>query len=156
VPTRAAPTPETDAELAALADAWETFVRAHRRARDRRRKRDTGDGLTLSQYSLIRPLLDERAGLPPGRLAELGAVTPASATGMLDGLEAAGLVERTRAGADRRSVTVRLTPAGRRLAQRKYRELDAQRRRFFAGLDPSERPQTERTLRQLAELMEQL
>lgn len=143
----------TETTLGSLADAWEGFVTAHRRARVR--TRDAAHGPTLAQYELVRPLLDED-GMPVGRLADLAGVAAASATGMLDGLERASIVSRSRSSSDRRCVTVALTAAGRDQIERKHRDIDAKRRQFFAELAPSEREQTERTLRRLATLIGEL
>jgi len=146
--------PELDPALAGVAEAWETFVRALRYARAR--NRDRSHGLSLSQYELLRPLLDQPEGMPAGRLAEYAGVTAASATGALDGLQDAGVVERTRTGQDRRQVTISLTDAGREQLEHKHLDLDGKRRVFFATLAPEEREQAERTLRHLAELIEEL
>ena len=146
--------PELDPELAGVAEAWESFVRALRYARAR--NRDRSYGLSLSQYELVRPLLDQEEGIPVGRLAELAGVTAATATGTLDGLHAAGVIERTRPEHDRRSVTISLTATGREQAEGKHRDLDGKRRLFFATLAQDEREQAERTLRHLAELIEHL
>jgi DNA-binding MarR family transcriptional regulator len=145
---------EFDPELAGVAEAWEGFVRALRYARAR--NRDRSYGLSLSQYELVRPLLDQDQGIPVGQLAELAGVTAATATGTLDGLHAAGVVERARPDDDRRRVTISLTVEGREQAERKHRDLDRKRRLFFASLAEDERVQAERTLRHLADLIEQL
>jgi DNA-binding MarR family transcriptional regulator len=146
--------PALDPGLAGVAEAWENFVRALRYARAR--NRDRSHGLTLSQYELLRPLLDETEGIPVGRLAEYAGVTAASATGALDALEDAGVVDRTRPLHDRRHVTISLTAAGREQVERKHLDLDGKRRLFFATLAPAEREQAERTLRHLADLIEVL
>jgi DNA-binding MarR family transcriptional regulator len=146
--------PELDPALAGVAEAWETFVRAMRHARAR--NRDRSHGLSLSQYELLRPLLDQAEGMPAGRLAEYAGVTAASATGALDALENAGVVERTRAEHDRRHVTISLTTGGREQLEHKQQDLDGKRRVFFATLAPDERDQAERTLRHLAALIEEL
>lgn len=146
--------PELDPEVAGVAEAWESFVRALRYARAR--NRDRSHGLTLSQYELLRPLLDQTDGIPVGRLAEFAGVTAASATGALDALHDAGVVKRTRPQHDRRHVTISLTTAGRKQVERKHLDLDGKRRVFFATLAPEEREQAERTLRHLAALIEEL
>lgn len=51
-------------------------------------------------------------GITPKELARQLGVTPGSATGIVDRLETAGLVIRAPHPRDRRSVIVRLTPAG--------------------------------------------
>ncbi|MHB1475343.1 MAG: MarR family winged helix-turn-helix transcriptional regulator [Dermatophilaceae bacterium] len=61
--------------------------------------------------------LDESEELTPTQLAQLLGITTASVTGMVDHLEAAGFVYRTRSTVDRRSLLLRLTPAGERAIQ---------------------------------------
>ncbi len=141
------------AQLKRLNEAWERFIAAVRRTRAR-----TGgseDGLTLSQYELIKPL-SSGGPMAIGRLAERIGVAPATATQILDNLERGGLVQRARSAADRRTVTVALTDGGRRALERKRRGLVDQRRRLFENLEPEERAQAERVLRHLAEIMEEL
>ena len=142
----------TPAQLKRLNEAWERFIAAVRRTRARARGLE--DGLSLSQYELIKPLTS--GGQPVGRLAERIAVAPATGTQILDGLERDGLVERSRTAADRRTVHVTLTEQGRRALERKRRALVDQRRRLFENLEPEERDQAERVLRHLAEIMEEL
>lgn len=142
----------TPPQLERLNEAWERFLAAVRRTRAR--VGGSEDGLSLSQYELIRPLSSGR--LPIGRLAERTGVAPATATQILDSLERDGFVERSRTAADRRTVNVTLTQQGRRAVERKRRRLVDQRRRLFENLEPEERGQTERVLRHLAEIMEDL
>ncbi|MBD3176591.1 MAG: MarR family transcriptional regulator [Armatimonadia bacterium] len=59
-----------------------------------------------------------RDGLAPSEIAERAQVTRATVTGLIDGLEADGLVERRPSIDDRRRILVQLTPAGRRLMGR--------------------------------------
>lgn len=92
-------------------------------------------------------------GLPVSRLAERFGIASASATQMIDALERNGIVARDRSAADRRTVTVTLTPEGRGMVERKRRALSAQRRHFFENLEPEERASTERVLRHLAQLI---
>jgi MarR family transcriptional regulator, organic hydroperoxide resistance regulator len=139
-------------ELSRLTDAWDEFIVAVRRNRARSGALDRG--LSLSQYQFARPLLS--GSLPSGRLAERFGIAPATATQIIDGLEREGLVERSRAPGDRRCVTITLTGKGRRAIERKRRLLSEQRRRLFEGLAPEERPQAERVLRHLAQVMHEL
>ncbi len=53
-------------------------------------------------------LLQLHGPLTPGRLAELSGLTTGTVTGVLDRLERAGFVRRTRDGGDRRKVLVEL------------------------------------------------
>jgi DNA-binding MarR family transcriptional regulator len=73
--------------------------------------------------------LAESQELTPTQLAQLLGITTASVTVLVDHLEAAGFVYRTRSTADRRSLLLRLTPAGAVAMQRvneQYRAAIAQ------------------------------
>ena len=93
-----------------LADAVQQLSR---RLRHGTRQRLAPLGLTPGQGRALSVL--EQAG-GPMRMAELAEalrVVPRSATGVIEGLEEAGLVRRDTDPADRRSVLVSLTDAGR-------------------------------------------
>lgn len=70
--------------------------------------------LSLAQYRVL-GFLDDTASAPAGSLAEALAVSRPSITGLIDGLVARGLVERTADETDRRCVRHTLTRSGRRL-----------------------------------------
>jgi DNA-binding MarR family transcriptional regulator len=140
-------------DLAHLAEAWDAFFVAVRRARSRSGERE--EGLTLSQYELLRPLTGSD-GMPSGKLAEIAGVAAASATQMLDRLEQAGVIERSHSPGDRRIVTITLTAEGRRKLERKHRQIADQRRRFFGSFPPEERRQTERLLRYLTQVISEV
>jgi DNA-binding MarR family transcriptional regulator len=92
-----------------LADAVQQLSR---RLRHGARERLAPLGLTPGQGRALSAL--ERAG-GPVRMAELAdalRVVPRSATGVVEGLQEAGLVRRETDPADRRSVLVSLTDAG--------------------------------------------
>jgi DNA-binding MarR family transcriptional regulator len=91
---------------------WTVFHRSRARMRDALGEHD----LTPRQAMVLRAVA-ARDGLSPGQLADLSGVTPATATGILDGLEARGLLRRARRPEDRRGVRIVLTPAGRRLSR---------------------------------------
>jgi len=133
--------------------AWDAFVLAVRRAQAR--GPGPGEGLSLSQYLLLRPLLEHR-GLPLGALAEEAGVAPATATRVVDRLQRAGLVRRARSRADRRAVRVSLTRTGQDEVRRKATVLSDQRHRLYVRLPPDERAASERLLRHLAELLGEL
>ena len=70
-------------------------------------------GLSLGRFTLLMTLLREEGHrLKPSVLAERAGVTRATVTGLLDGLEARGVVRRTAHPEDRRSLLVELTPEG--------------------------------------------
>ena len=93
-----------------LADAVQMLSR---RLRHGAKQRLAPLGLTPGQSRALSVL--ERAGRPVrmAELAEALRVVPRSATGVVDGLVEAGLVERGADPANRRSVLVGLTEAGR-------------------------------------------
>ena len=136
-----------------FADAWDAFVVAVRRAQARGQK--PSEGLTLPQYYLLEPL-GKVPALPLCELAERAGIAAPTATRIIDGLEREGTLDRERSPEDRRTVLVSLTPKGQRVLKRKHRELTERRQRLYEQLDPTEREQSERLLRHLAELLGQL
>lgn len=77
-------------------------------------------GLTWETFSLIATL--RRSGPPfalrPTDIYRQSLLTSGTVTKRIDNVERMGLVERIRDGKDRRSIVVRLTPAGRAAADR--------------------------------------
>ena len=88
-------------------------------------------GLSLPQLFLIGGL-KETGPIPVSRWVELVGSSPSAATGLLDGLEAAGFLARSHDPLDRRQVLIALTPQGQRLSFRLYTEM---RRSFTAYCD---------------------
>jgi DNA-binding MarR family transcriptional regulator len=76
-------------------------------------------GLSQGRFLLLM-LLNRRkdASATPADLAEQAGVTRATVTGLLDGLEGDGLVERTHRKDDRRMVDVRITKKGQTLLEK--------------------------------------
>ena len=74
-------------------------------------------GFTGPQLWALKNLLRD-GPLTPGQLAVSLAVDQSSVSGLLKRLEQKGLITRTRAAEDLRSVRIHLSPAGRTLAQR--------------------------------------
>jgi DNA-binding MarR family transcriptional regulator len=71
-------------------------------------------GITTGEWSALRVLWMQE-GLTQVELATQMRVEKASLTGVLNGLEAKGLIARRRNRHDRRKINLRLTAAGRRL-----------------------------------------
>ena len=142
-------------ELARFGAAWDEFFGAVRRAKGRAAREAGAGALTLSQYQLLAALgeLHER---PVGELAEAVGVAPPTATRMVDCLERTDIVERRNSTEDRRVVTVRLTPHGRRLLRQKQELVSEKRRTLWLSLSPEEREQAEHLLRRLADIVEEL
>lgn len=106
-------------------------------------------GLTYGQARLLR--LVEEAGQPL-RMADIAArleVVPRAVTSMVDGVEEAGLVSRRPDPADRRSVLVELSPAGRRLLRHVAAARAESARQVLGVLDETQRAQLLGLLRTL-------
>jgi MarR family transcriptional regulator, organic hydroperoxide resistance regulator len=140
-------------DAVAFSAALEDFFRASRRARARLQP---GAEMSLAQLHLIEPLLESGDALPVGALASAAGVSPPTATRMLDCLERAGLVERSRREGDRRVVLVALTPAGLRAAAHEHELAHERRRQIFESLTPTERRGAARLLSRLAAAIEDL
>lgn len=73
-------------------------------------------GLSSARFGILSMLLNGgEDGVAPSELADEGGVTRATVTGLLDGLEKDGLVERIKHPDDRRMLRVHLTEKGRQL-----------------------------------------
>ena len=105
-------------------------------------------GMRGGEFDVLTAL--RRAGPAiPSDLADALMMSRSGMTKRLDGLEAAGLVERTLDPADRRSFVVALTENGRRLIDEALTEHAANMGRMAAGLSARERATLEKALRTL-------
>jgi DNA-binding MarR family transcriptional regulator len=104
--------------------------------------------LTDAQYSLLFCLRDE-SELSLRDLADAADLSPASVTEMLEGLAAAGLVQRQRSDRDRRVVFTSLTEGGRGLVEER-------RARFEPRLRAALEPFSERDLLTAAAVLDRL
>jgi DNA-binding MarR family transcriptional regulator len=144
----------TDLQLASFATAFEDFVRAAKRARARV---EPDAALTTSQYDLLCPLAggDETA-LGLRELARAAGVSAPTATRMIDGLAARGMVTREPAADDKRAVRIALTAEGRAAVGERRERLQARRRALFDQLSPSERRAAAKVLARLATAYEEV
>jgi DNA-binding MarR family transcriptional regulator len=111
-----------------------TMAAARRlRGRDTQRPGELG----FAQYHLLFGL-HEHSELSTGDLAATAELTPATATQMLDVLDAMGLVTRRRSSADRRIVMCSLTEEGRRRITARRAELERRWREMLAGFSAEE------------------
>jgi DNA-binding MarR family transcriptional regulator len=90
-----------------------------------------------AQYSLLFCLRD-RDQLPTSELALAGDLSPASATELLDGLEAQGFVKRIRSVSDRRVVLTSLTDRGRELVEEHHARFEPKFRAALAEFSEEE------------------
>ncbi len=115
------PTPMAEALMrdaaTELGRAFKGCVGAVRRLRGR--ETQVHGELSDAQYGLLFGLRESEP-LPTSELACLADLSPATATGMLDGLAAAGLVTRVRSERDRRVVLTALTERGQSLVAERH------------------------------------
>jgi DNA-binding MarR family transcriptional regulator len=108
-------------------------------------------GLTWEAFSMIVTL--RRSGQPyelrPTDILNESLLTSGAVTNRIDRVEEKGLVERIRTKGDRRSYSIRLTPAGKRLADKAIKD-------HVAGLKESLNVLSEQEQRQLAYLLSKL
>ncbi|MEW5863150.1 MAG: MarR family transcriptional regulator [Pseudomonadota bacterium] len=101
-------------------------------------------GLSPGRVGLL-VLIDANPGVTQSRLAEAVRRDRSTMVGVLDQLEARGLIERRR-GADRRTNGLWLTRAGRTLLARALKRIAAHERRIAARLTAAERRELLRLL----------
>lgn len=94
-------------------------------------------GLSPGRVGLL-VYIDANPGVTQSRLAEAVDRDRSTMVGVLDALEARGLLERRR-GTDRRTNGLRLTRAGRTLLARALRAIERHERRIAARLSAAER-----------------
>lgn len=121
--------PERRAAGEQLSRSFKGALAALRRMRGR--ESHGPDELSDAQYGVLFCLRDAPA-LSAGEIALAADLSPASATEMLEGLAAAGLVTRERSQRDRRIVLSALTERGRELTERRRARFEP---RFRAALE---------------------
>lgn len=131
------------------------LVRVVRRVRGDVSRHAPGATLSLSQFHLLDALYD-KGTLRVNEIAEAAEVAPPTATRMLAGLAAKGIVDRVPASDDHRAVNVTLTAAGRLLMAEKRARVHDNQRRTYEGLQPHERDHARVLLDRLADLIDTL
>ena len=95
-------------------------------------------GLTTMQFAaLVR--LDQQGAMSQNHLGRVASMDAATAKGVVGRLEALGLVARRADPADKRRLTVEITPAGQALVGRTYAPAVTAMEEGLAPLSPSER-----------------
>lgn len=100
-------------------------------------RRLADNGLTAARGEIIW-LLHRRGRLTQRELSDVLNCTPRNVTGLVDALEEAGFVARTRHPTDRRAVLVSLTARGERLAAGWGADRDDGTAQLFAGTSSAE------------------
>jgi len=106
------------------------------------------EGMSFGQMVLLRVLV-QKGKASPKELAEALSVTTGNVTGLLDKLEAAGLVTRTRSAKDRRVVHIELTAKARQRFRKVQRAAVDMLSEAFEGW-------TQPQITQLQDLLERL
>lgn len=100
-----------------------------------RRRLRTRFGITLARFDFLAQLYRHPDGLRMNALSRYLMVTGGNVTGLTDELVKAGLVARDEDAADRRSVRVSLTRAGRRVFERMAAEHERWLVELMGGVD---------------------
>ncbi|WP_431047737.1 MarR family winged helix-turn-helix transcriptional regulator [Roseateles sp. L2-2] len=121
---------------------WLRLLACTTRIEDQIRQRLRNDfGTTLPRFDLLAQLERSPDGLTMRELSQRLMVTGGNVTGITDQLEAEGHVVREPHPSDRRSVTVRLTPAGRRQFKRMAATHEGWIVELLAGWPPEQKTQ---------------
>jgi DNA-binding MarR family transcriptional regulator len=144
----------TDADTERLAEAFDRFIDALRRARGRV-PAGSDHHLTLAQLHLA-GVVEAHPRSTVRQLARAAGVTQPTVTRALDGLQRHGLVRREPSVSDRRCVHVELTGHGEAVLHAERARLAARRQEMLAELSEPERAQAARLLDRLAELVERI
>ncbi|MBI4289835.1 MAG: MarR family transcriptional regulator [Chloroflexi bacterium] len=108
--------------------------------------------LTLPQFFALSCLYSGES--LPSHLSRRLMVSKPTATVVVDGLVKRGLVERGAGPDDRRQVTLRLTPAGRRVCEAHRQAVEQRLCRAFAGLGTDELQRLLLALRDLQRVLQ--
>lgn len=134
--------------------AFKAAIAALRRMRGRETHQHDGE-LGDAQYSLLFGLR-ECSELSSSELACAAQLSPASAAEMLDGLAAAGLVQRVRSARDRRVVLTSLTERGRELVEHRRARMEPRYRAAMSGFDDEQLLSAAAVLDSLRAMFDQL
>jgi MarR family 2-MHQ and catechol resistance regulon transcriptional repressor len=109
-------------------------------------------GLTHAQFDII-ATLGNTAGMSIKELGDKTLITKGTLTGVIDRLEAKGLVARERSCDDKRSFFVRLTPAGEDTFKDAFPKVVEQGRLLFSSYQEADFEEMDRILRKLKQLI---
>ena len=113
-------------------------------------------GITSGEFDVLAALRRSGDGqaLSPTSLARVAMLSPAGMTNRLDRLEQAGLITRRPDPDDRRASLVRLTAAGRSIADRAIEDVVAMENELFTTLSATDRRHLHRILDRLLERLD--
>ena len=127
----------------------ETIIYLVTESRRLSKEEATRHGVTPTQLSVLK-LLAEIGDLSLGTLSKEIRAHNSTVTGIVDRMEAAGLVERARSDQDRRVWIIRLTAAGRKVAERARVSPWDVLRQALAELSPSDQEKLTSLMRKVA------
>ena len=110
-------------------------------------------GLTSPQFDVI-ATLGNTPGMSFKELGEKTLITKGTLTGVVDRLEAKGLVRREAAADDRRSVIAKLTSEGEKLFEESFTAHILFMKKRFDTMSREEREEISRSLRKLGSLFQ--
>lgn len=133
------------------------FMRTSRDIHSEMSARLSRYGLSQGKF-IILMLLFRNTGnhLTPSELADRAGVTRGTITGLVDGLQRDGLIERGTTNTDRRMVTVRLTAAGQQVLNELLPGYFTRTSELLSELDQSERQTLVTLLNKLKTGLEQV
>ncbi|MGD8386030.1 MAG: MarR family transcriptional regulator [Desulfobacteraceae bacterium] len=109
--------------------------------------------LTVPQLVCLHQIL-QSGPITPGNLAKKVFISQATVTGILDRMEARGLIRRSRNSPDRRQVIVSLTDTGQHMARDMPWPLQERFASRLASLPDEGQQAIDRVLRQIVDMME--
>lgn len=109
-------------------------------------------GLTPPQFDIV-ATLGRTPGLTFKQLGAMTLITKGTLTGVIDRLEARGVVVREPSPVDGRSTVVRLTATGNRLFEQVFPAHIGHLRRFFSGFDAQQLDALDHQLQQLRDAL---
>lgn len=110
-------------------------------------------GITLSEFDVLATLRRSgtKAELTPSYIAEVGMVKPSGLSHRLARLERAGFISRSIDPDDRRSALIRITAAGRRIADRGIEIIADAHNQMISGMNATDRRTFSRLLTTLVQ-----
>jgi len=127
---------------------WLVLMKAHRALAEVATGSIANTGMCFSDFAILESLL-HKGPLPVNKLAPMVNLTSGSMTTAVDRLQSRGLVRRTNDPGDRRARIVQLTPEGRALTERIFRQHAADMEKVAEVLTPDERETLVRLLKKL-------
>ncbi|VXA83830.1 conserved hypothetical protein [Acinetobacter sp. 8I-beige] len=107
-------------------------------------------GLSEGRFILLFLLEAAGEGIAPKTLAEQAGITRATVTGLLDGLEREGLIERQADTEDRRALKIQLTSKGKLIAKEVFNQHSHWISGLFSNLSSQEREQLTQLLEKVS------